>query len=231
MLLKHKEFITQEKDWDKYAEKNSLPSSLFLRTEFKSWSNLKRHLGIPIIGRLYNEDKLIEIARNNKEYMASRELWINYSKNSNLPSSSTYMRYFGSWSKVKAIAGYSNPRHKKKNYSTSEIYNTLIEHAANFKSRNQWDEYAKIHSLPTFITIRKHFDYEEILKIVNKRKTFNLTKDDLIDVVSKHRVFLSSSMKSWDLYASQNKLPCSYTFIRKFGGWRKAKQEIEKKMT
>ena len=231
LLQKHKEFITQEKNWDNYADKNSLPSSRFLKEKFNSWINLKKDLGIPIVGRLYNEEKLIEIARNNKEHMSSRKLWINYSKNTNLPSSSTYMRYFGSWSKVKAIAGFSNTRHKKNNYSTSEIYKTLIEHGANFQSRNHWDEYAKIHSLPTFVTIRKHFDYEEILKIVNKRKSFNLTKDDLIDIAIEHQVFLSSSMKSWDSYASQHKLPCSYTFMRKFGGWRIAKQEINKKLT
>jgi hypothetical protein len=231
MLQKHKEFITQERNWDNYADINSLPSSLFLKEKFKSWINLKKELGIPIVGRLYNEEKLIEIARNNKEHMTSRKLWSDYSKNTDLPSSSTYMRYFGSWSKVKTIAGFSNPRHKKKSYSTSEIYKILKEHSANFRSQKQWDDYAKVHALPTFVTIRKHFDYEEILKIANKKKKINLTKDDLTEIVREHLVFLSSSMKLWDLYASQHKLPCSYTFVRKFGGWRIAKQEINKRLS
>lgn len=227
-LEEHKDHITTVKEWDDYAKENNLPPSVTLIYKFGTWNSLKSALKVPIISRTYNEEELKNIALAHKEYMISKKVWDSYYKESGLPSSSTFIKRFGQWNNIKKIIGFSTERRRSDLYSKEEIRNILKEHAENFENRKQWDEYAKTHRLPTYKTIKKHFEYEEILEIVNKRKTFNYTKEDLLRVAREHEIFLTSSMKIWDSYASENNLPSSYAFLRKFGTWRKAKHDIRR---
>lgn len=230
-VIEHKVHITTVKAWDAYAKKNNLPPSVTLIYHFGSWNGLKKALDIPLTPMpSYSEEELKNIILDNKELVKRKMIWDENYKERGLPSSSTLIKAFDSWTNIKEIAGYSKKRERNDLYSQGDIKKVLLEHADNYENRKQWDVYAKEHRLPTYKTIRKHFDYDQILKIVNEKKKINFTKDDLIKIAREHKNIINCSMKSWDSYASENQLPSSYTFINKFGTWRKAKHDIALKI-
>lgn len=225
LLLKpHKNHLTTAKEWDVYAKEHKLPSSFNLIYIFGSWNETKKAFNLSGQKASYTIDELKEIAIKNKEFMKSKGTWDQYSKEKGLPASATFIKAFGKWSELKNFIGLGGEKRKSDLYSKEQIHRILKEHAAHYVNRKQWDLYAKEHRLPTYKTIKKHFDYDEILEIVGRPKSTNFTHNELIQIAVKHKeVFLNSSMTAWDEYASENKLPSSHTFFSNFGSWRKAK--------
>ncbi|MFT9496932.1 MULTISPECIES: hypothetical protein [Bacillota] len=227
ILEPHKEHITTIKAWDAYAKNQGLPPSVTLIYHFKSWSNVKRTLGVPNKYRSYKFSELEEIAFLHKDKFRRKSIWDEYSKKNGLPASATFIKAFGSWQKLKVHIGLGDEKRKDDLYSREDIEKILTTHAEHYENRKQWDEYAKENKLPTYKTIKKHFDYNDILSIVNKRNRYVITKEELINLTKCHKErFLHSSMTRWDDYASENHLPSSQVYFRVFGSWNKAKNEI-----
>lgn len=227
ILENHKKHITTVKEWERYSKKNDLPSSVSLIYHFRSWNELKKALNLPVFSvAAYDDEDLKKIALEHKNHLATKRKWDAYYKERGLPSSSTLLKVFGTWNNLKEFVGLSTENLRSDQYSKGDIEKILIKHADNFLNRQQWDIYAKEHRLPTYKTIKKHFSYDQILGLVNQRKKINFTKEDLIKIAKEHNIFLSSTMKSWDKYASENRLPSSHTFLKKFGSWRNAKHDI-----
>jgi hypothetical protein len=229
IIKQHKQHMTSVTEWDVYAKEHKLPPSYKLIYHFDSWSNVKDALDLPQLKKTYTFEELEMIAIENKQYFLRKSIWDKYSKEHGLPASSTFINAegFGSWKKVQEHIGLENEKRKNDLYSKDDIETILKEHAKHYINRTQWDEYAKEHKLPTYKTLKKHFKYDEILSIVNKKKPSSLTQDDLLKIALEHQDhFLHSSMKKWDTYATDNKLPSSDVFHKKFGSWRKAKNEV-----
>lgn len=227
----HLSYITTVKEWDDYAEKHNLPSSMVLIRTFGSWNKFKKALQLPIKNSAYSRSQLEQIARQYKEHFSRKAKWDDFSRKHGLPSSMTYINTFGSWNRVKEFLGIQNEKKKADIYSKEDIYAILRQHAEHYESRKQWDEYAKEHKLPTYKTIRKHYEYEEILNIVGKepKEIVKYTKEDLFEIACEHRhIFMNASYRFWNKYASTNKLPSAYRYYREFGTWKKAKEEVEK---
>lgn len=226
LIEPHKDKLTSVAEWDAYASENMLPSSSNLIYLFGSWNNLKKHFSLKIRKPAYTKADLEIIAIKHKDFFVSKPIWDEYSKKKNLPASATFISAFGSWRNLKDILGIKSVR-VKESYKKETLKKILKEHASNFINRHQWDIYAKENKLPTYKTIRKHFNYDEILKIVEKPKRINFSKEDLIKIALEHQdIFLHASMLKWDNYAKEKRLPSSGTFHKKFGSWRRAKHEI-----
>ncbi|RHW35996.1 hypothetical protein D1B31_18075 [Neobacillus notoginsengisoli] len=231
LIQQHKDKLTTVREWDAYASQHNLPSSSNLIYIFGSWNDTKKAFGLSGQKSSYSLDELKEIATTHKKHMVNKRTWDKYSKENGLPASATFIKAFGKWTDVKNYIGIGNEKRKRDLYSEEQIKKILKEHAAQYINRQQWDIYAKENQLPTYKTIKKHFSYDEILKIVGKRKKIKFTQKDLLQIALKHEeIFLSSSMSSWDKYASENKLPTSSTFFNCFGSWRKAKQYVRLNM-
>jgi hypothetical protein len=230
LLQPHKEKLTTVKEWDVYAKEYRLPSSFNLIYQFESWTNVKKALGLTAKKASYSLEELQNIAKKHKKFMQSKQQWDKYSKENGLPASATFIKAYGKWSTLKEQIGLGNEKRKRDLYSKDDIKMILKKHAEHYLNRKQWDEYAKEKKLPTYKTIKKHFEYDEILQIVGKSKNIHLTKEDLIQIALQHTdIFLTSSMSKWDLYAKEQKLPSSYAFFNHFGSWQRAKYEIRLK--
>lgn len=230
LLKKHKNQLTTVKEWEKYSKNNNLPSSVSLIYYFGSWNKLKKVLNLPVNSvRSYDDEALKQIALEHRDHLSTKRIWDAYYKEKGLPSSSTFLKVFGTWNNLKDFVGISKGL-RSDQYSKEDIEKILKEHGNNFENRQLWDVYAKENRLPTYKTIKKHFDYDQILKLVNQRKKINFTKEDLFKIAKEHEIILSSTMKSWDEYAAENKLPSSHTFLKRFGSWRKAKHYIRLKV-
>jgi hypothetical protein len=231
-LMKHKNFLTTVKQWDVYAKKNGLPLSSTLIKRFDSWNNLKEILGAEIKRkkRNYTKEDLLEIAKKHNRYFQSKGVWDSYARENDLPSSFTFINVFGSWNTIKELIGFEGKQKRKRDiYSKEQLLKILNEHGHQIKNRKQWDDYAKEHNLPTYKTLRKHFSWEEILSLAKKEKTFNLSKNELIQIALKHfEPFIYLSMDKWDEYAKERGLPSSMVYYRRFKGWKKAKNEVLK---
>lgn len=231
IIRPHKKNLTTAKEWDVYAKEHKLPSSFNLIYIFGSWNETKKAFNLSGQKASYTFDELKQIATKHMEYMKSKTVWDQYSKENGLPASATFIKAFGKWSELKNYIGLTSEKRKSDLYSKEQIKSILTEHATQYVNRQQWDIYAKEHKLPTYKTIKKHFDYDEILVIVGKPKTINFTKKDLLKIALEHKdVFLKSSMTTWDGYASKHKLPSSHTFFSGFGSWRNAKNEVHLKI-
>jgi hypothetical protein len=227
ILTPHKEFLSTTTKWDDYAKEHELPSSANLIYQFGTWNQLKKLLGLTTQNQSYSLKELEEIALKHKEKFTTIKEWDTHVKEQSLPSAMTYIKAFESWRKAQSTFGITNEKKRKDKYSKDEIRTILIEQSQNFTNRKQWDEYAKEHKLPTFKTIKKYYSYDEILELVGKNKTFNLTTDDLAKIAWKHKgEFFSMSMSEWNTFASDNDLPSSDSFSRHFGSWKKARHDI-----
>ncbi|MFC0273732.1 hypothetical protein ACFFIX_20305 [Metabacillus herbersteinensis] len=181
--------------------------------------------------KIYTKESLIEIAQTHPRYFTSKRAWNEYAKVQGLPSSQTYIVHFGSWNEAKNESKLALTAKKgAPKYSFEEVHNVLTTHGKNLVNRKQWDEYAHKHKLPTYKTLKKHLDWDEILEYSNKKKKFNLTNEELLKIALKHsETFLSASMSSWNDYARENQLPSSTTYYRAFGSWKQAKIVVIKK--
>ncbi|MEI2356258.1 hypothetical protein [Mesobacillus zeae] len=230
-LKTHKKFITSVMKWDVYAMENGLPNSKNLIYKFGSWTNLKKALDLSARKSAYTFEELEEILMEHKDFLRSKNVWDQHSKLNKLPASATLVKNFGKWSDLKKHFGLDNEKRKSDLYSKQDIELILKEHSDNYVNRTQWDIYAKENKLPTYKTIKKHFEYDEILKLVGKPKKFNFTEAYLIRVAKENEaVFFSASMNSWNAYAAPKGLPSSHTYLRKFDSWRKAKHIIKLKL-
>lgn len=223
-LQRHKHALTTVKRWDEYAKLHNLPSSVSLIYSFGSWTNVKQALGLPTFKSRYTFNELEQIAYQNKEYFRSKLTWDDYAKKNHFPSSSTFIKAFGSWNNLKKHIGINITNNKRSTYTKEIIMNIMKKHADHYINRTQWDEYAKEHKLPTYKTIRTYLTYDELATLINKKI---LSKDDLIKIALEHsQQFLSMSMKKWDDYAKEKGLPSSFIYFKTFGSWIKAKAEV-----
>ncbi|KZE68000.1 hypothetical protein AWM68_17670 [Fictibacillus phosphorivorans] len=228
LVYPHKENLTTVKQWDGYAKEHGLPSSQVLIYNFGTWTEVKKSFSLSKVRRSsYTTDELKKIALEHKEHFCSLLKWDVYARKHGYPVSATYIKAFGSWSNSKKQIGITPEIKKSDTYSKEDIKSILKQHANNYLNRRQWDEYAKENKLPTYKTLKKHFEYDEILEIVNKKKTFNLTKEDLIQIAKDHKdKFVYASVTQWSNYAADKELPSSHKFINMFGSWRKAKNKV-----
>ncbi|MCM3362551.1 hypothetical protein [Niallia sp. MER TA 168] len=228
LLIPHKENLTTVGNWDEYASKHNLPSYYSLRKVFGGWNEIRNAVGVKI-KKKYDIDSLIEIGKKHREHAKTIRLWNKFASNENgIPSPGQILTVFKDWSSFKKAINVESVRATK--YTKIDIKKMLEEHKEFFISRSQWDTYAKENKLPTYKTIRNYYSYEEILNIVEKKKTFNLSKDELIELTLRKEYFykfLNSSKTKWDEFARANNLPSSYKYIQTFDTWLKAKEEID----
>ncbi|MGN8845230.1 hypothetical protein ACTNDN_20720 [Niallia sp. HCP3S3_B10] len=230
LLRPHKKHLTTVEKWDDYASKHNLPSYYSLRKVFSDWNEIRSAVGAKVKEK-YDRESLIKIGKEHKEHAKTIRMWNDYSsdKRLGLPSPGQILTVFKDWSSFKKAIEVENERSPK--YTKQRIKEILEKHKEFFVSRAQWDIYASENKLPTYKTIRNHYTYEEILQIIEKKKVFNLSKEELIKLTLKREYFykfLESTKTKWDEFARQNNLPSSYKYIKTFDTWLKAKEEINK---
>lgn len=220
--------VSTVRDWNKSAKELGLPSSSTVINTFGSWKAFKEACGVSLKYG-YSYDDLLGIAQLHKEHLTSRRKWDVFASKNSLPQSQIFIDKFSSWNNLKQKLNLPILTKRSDLYSKEDIVSILKQHGANLESRQQWDVYAHENNLPAYKTLRKHFTWEDILILANRNKISHLTRDDLIEISIKHyKVFGSASITTWNDYARDNKVPSTYSFIRNFGSWKKAKIEITK---
>lgn len=121
-------------------------------------------------------------------------------------------------------------------YSREKLLKVAKENKGYFTTIRIWDIYAREKDLPKsnhFIRcfgrwraalLRVHGD--DVMGI-HEQKAIRVkyTRKDLVAVAKKHSKYFTSK-NSWDVFASENKLPNSWIYIRNYGDWTTAKREI-----
>ncbi|KAA6446983.1 hypothetical protein [Bacillus swezeyi] len=230
-MEEHKNHITTVTKWDEYAKQNDLPSAAQLIHAFVSWSNLKTELGLSKSsnkGYPFTKEELIQIAIDHSEHFTTIRKWNEYARDHQLPRHMSYVNAFGGWNEAKKEMELKITEDKKApTYTKEQLRRILEENQRYFINQSTWNKHAKNNKLPYYLTIRKHFSYDEIVKITNTKKNKGHTQKDLLEILIDHReFFFKSSLKKWDKYAREKYLPSSTTIYRAFKGWKNAKIEL-----
>lgn len=230
LLEYHKTHVSTAREWDEYAKKKNLPSSFELIHLFGKWNNVKEYLKIEPVKKFYGKDILIDIAKEHSNYFTSQRKWNEYAMLHKLPLAITYIKAFGKWNNAKEILNLPpSPITAPMEYTKEEILKIVREHGAYMESKQKWDEYVKGKRLPTYKTLKKHFEWDELLELAGKEIRRQYTREDLINIGIKHyEVFGSASRSRWTDYAKVHSLPSAQTYYREFGGWKNAKIAVLK---
>ncbi|WP_163537250.1 hypothetical protein [Gracilibacillus sp. YIM 98692] len=218
------------KEWDDLADKYGYPSSARLIYVFGSWNKVKIALGYKGNRDSFSKSELIHIAKEHAHAFTSKRQWNAYAQANDLPTDVTYIHLFGSWNKAKEAI--SLPLTKTTNiptYTKDDIKKIIQKHKKHITSRAGWDQYAKKMNLPTYKTIRKHYDWEKVLALADKPVRYRYTEEQLREIVEKEKeVFSQSSLQKWNQFAKEHGYPTSSVFLRRYGTWIKAKDHFLK---
>lgn len=176
--------------------------------------------------KLYSNQELLQNVKEHKHAVTNVRSWDRYARKHHLPSSSTLIKNFGSWNKVKKELHLKTDDKRESRYSKNTILAILKRHKDHFTNQEQWNVYAKDNGLPSYTTIKRYVDYDEITEIRGRYGNQKYSEKHLIKVARAH-IKHFTTMQKWDNYAKDNGLPSSHTYIRKFNGWRNAKQRVQ----
>jgi hypothetical protein len=224
-LKNFREHLISPLEWEKLRNKTSqpLPTVEEILAVLPNWKTILEHFELKP-KRNYTEHELLEIVEHYKEHLTSARQWNVFADKLNLPKSITLIKRFGSWSTLKQLFNLPESSYApiSSTYSKNEVIQALKEHGKHYTNRQEWDSYAKEHSLPTYKTIRNYLTYDEMKSFV---KSKNYSKKELIDIALKHREYFTT-VKKWNEHAKEHDLPSSVTYHRHFGSWKKAKFSV-----
>ena len=164
---------------------------------------------------------LTHIAKKHSHFFTTANEWNKYAKKNFLPSSTTFVYAFGSWNEAKKKIGLPLTKRPKK-YTTNQILDIVKKNSKYAKNKEMWNQHAKKHRLPTYLTITQYITWDEVKRLAGYQTDFS--KEGLIRLAKEHQKFFVSK-RIWDKYAKEKNFPRSITYIRVFGSWKKA-QEI-----
>ncbi|MEK3993067.1 hypothetical protein [Robertmurraya sp. FSL R5-0851] len=232
LLLPFKSKVTTTKEWDSFVKEQepSLPSASILIYRYGTWNDVKRLLGVKV-KTPYSRVEIEKIIKKYRKHMLSRNVWDKFAKNHELPTSRAIIEVFdGKWSEAKAFVNVHTELKRTPDYNKEDIKKVLLEHGDKYENQRQWNKFASENKLPNYNTIKTHFTYDEMMKIINRPKaTKTLSNEELISLALEHKqMFFHSSMTRWDEYAKEKELPKSNTYHKRFGSWKIAKIEVTK---
>jgi hypothetical protein len=179
----------------------------------------------------YNQEELLAIATDHREQLTSTIKWNTYSKEAGLPHSQTFIKHFGSWNKLKECLSLPELNaHRPVTYSKDTIKQILEDHGQHYTSNRAWDDYVNDKELPIHQTIINHYSIEEIRELVKVPPKGTYTETDLRKAMLTHFPYHSPTIKEWNQLAKNEDLPNAATYMRRFGSWMKAQENIRKRM-
>jgi hypothetical protein len=164
IAVSHKERFTKMNTWDEFATKNNIPSAKVFIHTFGTWNKAKREiLGEDVkLNRdvPYDGEKLTSIAVKYKSAFTSVNVWNEFAKEKDLPSSKVYEKFYGSWNKAKqSIFNPSSSRvHKKpESLSIAQLCEIAVNNHKYFSTKKNWDLHAMKNKLPRAETFANRF--------------------------------------------------------------------------
>ncbi|MCM3619696.1 hypothetical protein M3936_19180 [Sutcliffiella horikoshii] len=109
----------------------------------------------------------------------------------------------------------------------------LRQHRVKLTSRSEWDQYAKIHGLPSsYYLIKSVGSWRKVKEQlgVSTRRRVTLNQDEMKRLLHEHSNYLTTALE-WDEYALKEDLPSSRTIINHFSSWKQAQESIGVKTT
>ncbi|MCA1066064.1 hypothetical protein QTG56_25765 (plasmid) [Rossellomorea sp. AcN35-11] len=173
----------------------------------------------------YSAKELERIAIEHEKYFTRIKTWDLHAEKNQLPSSSCFVKHFGSWSDAKKEIFFQSAEDMKQLL-------TLIakKHKTHFNTKDEWNAHAKEHSLPWEKTFAKHFgSWNEARRIIlgvdYTENNLVHSKEALTKIAIEHSVHFASR-RAWNLHATKHGLPYSSSYEKYFGTWNNAKESI-----
>jgi hypothetical protein len=168
ILQRNPSIAIKQSYWLAYAKDHNLPSYETIIALFGSWNNalsiaglLDVKIGIPTStnssSKKYCHETLKQIARKHLAYFYLRGAWDEYARVNNLPCSSTYSKYFGSWKEALKSVGIQPTVEKPSKYTKKHLVLIACNHQDLLSNSTKWRGYASTRKIPTYQTYIKYF--------------------------------------------------------------------------
>jgi hypothetical protein len=181
--------------------------------------------------RLKNErEKWIECLKKHPISKMTVREWNQYAEVHSLPKSWQILYIFGSWNQMKQElqASSSDIKYQARSMSNEELLQIAKKHQEYFTTEENWNEYAKKHQLPSWLTYKTRFKrishVKQLLGLPHRHAYHvGLTKEDIINIIKEHAALIKDcSAATFAQYLKEHHLP-SFHHFRKHFNWRKIK--------
>ncbi|MBU8908098.1 hypothetical protein [Desertibacillus haloalkaliphilus] len=223
VIKPYKEHISTVDHWKEFSKSCGLPSYGTIINYFGSWNQFKKELDLTI-NKPLSDEELLSIADKFRDHFTTAASWYAFAKKHNLPSAQAYIDRFGSWNEVKHRIGLSESK-KSSIYNKEQIIKVLMDHKSHLTTKENWNTYVRNHTeqLPTYETIIKYISWNNLKDTLDIKDSY-YTNDDLIKIAKENKEHFTT-IKKWDEFAKQKKLPLAITFYRRFGKWKDFKSD------
>lgn len=168
ILQRNQSIAIKQSYWQAYAKDHNLPSYETIVTRFGSWNHALSIVGlldvkkdIPTsthsLSKKYSYETLKQIACKHLDYFHLKEAWDEYARLKNLPCSSTYSKYFGSWKEALKAVGIQPTVEKPNKYTKKQLVFIACNHQDLLSNSTKWRGYASSRKIPTYQTYIKYF--------------------------------------------------------------------------
>lgn len=162
LLTPYKANLTSVKAWNEFSKQHNLPHSATLIKNFGSWNQVKEALSLdqskaqrPV--KYSAEELLILLDRYHEKFTTIND-WNAFASENELPSYPTFERYLGR-EEIERKTGLVL------NWDEKKLKSVIKEHFPDkAPTISQWNAIAKEYSLPTHMTIVRHFNSWSIMK-------------------------------------------------------------------
>jgi hypothetical protein len=166
ILQSNQSIAIKQSYWQAYAKDHNLPSYETIITRFGSWNNALSIAGIQDVkndtlsythSQKYSHQTLKQIAYQHLKYFHLREVWDEYARANNLPRSTTYSKYFGSWKEALKAVGIQPLIEKPEKYTKKQLVLIACNHQDLLSNSTKWRGYSSSREIPTYKTYIKYF--------------------------------------------------------------------------
>jgi hypothetical protein len=168
ILQRNQSIAMNQSYWQAYAKGHHLPSYETIIACFSSWNNALSIAGLIDVKKeipasthspckQYSYVSLKQIARKHLGYFRLRKVWDEYARINNLPSSSTYSKYFGSWKEALKAVGIQPTVERPDKYTKKQLVLIACNHQDLLSNSTKWRGYSSIRKIPTYQTYIRYF--------------------------------------------------------------------------
>ncbi|MEX3625436.1 hypothetical protein [Viridibacillus arvi] len=231
-VLPFKKYLTSVRKWNDFA-KDDLPNSQTIIHYFGKWSYFKIKIGIKPEEEI--ETKKKEYIRIAKKYIGhfskSASVWKTFAREHNLPSLTSYVSLFGSWSNAQLEAGINHENTIKLpfKYEREYLIQVAEENKEQFAHTAIWNDFSRQNNLPSQFAYINEFGSMLQAKReigINEINTVMRYSKEYLVRIAKDNIEHFTTEKNWDRFAATNSLPRHRAYAHAFGTWRKSKKHI-----
>ena len=200
-----------------------MPSNSTYKEYFGSWNKALEMAGFkPNLKRGWTKGELIELLVKLGEKLGRTPKMEDLNAAEDIPSITTYRKFFGSWNKALEMAGFKPSR--RRDYTREGLIELLVKFEKKLGRTPTLEDLKATEDMPSETTCLRFFgSWNKALEAagLNPNIRYDWTREELIELLVKFKKKLGRIPKMEDVKAAED-MPSANTYIKYFGSWNRA---------